>query len=200
MISKTVTMRKILSAVVVILLVSQVAWSDGKTAAKELLVSKIEAALSILQRKDLVQQEKKKQVTAIVEPIFDFKLMAKLALGRKYWPELSEKNRKKFIDLFVERLKATYIDKLSLYTNEKVAYESPVQNGIKIQIPTKVISKNKNYSMLYKLYKSSDGYKIYDIEIEGVSLISTYRSQFNDILSKGTIDDLFLKLEKPEKT
>lgn len=200
MISKTVTMRKILSAVVVILLVSQVAWSDDKTAAKELLVSKIEAALSILQRKDLVQQEKKKQVTAIVEPIFDFKLMAKLALGRKYWPELSEKNRKKFIDLFVERLKATYIDKLSLYTNEKVAYESPVQNGIKIQIPTKVISKNKNYSMLYKLYKSSDGYKIYDIEIEGVSLISTYRSQFNDILSKGTIDDLFLKLEKPEKT
>lgn len=192
--------RRIFCAVAVVLLISQVAWSDEKTAAKELLVSKIEAALSVLQRKDLVQQEKNKQVTAIVEPIFDFNLMAKLALGRKYWPGLSEKNRKKFIDLFVERLKATYIDKLSHYKNEKVVYESPVQNGIKIQIPTKVISKNKDYSMLYKLYKSSNGYKIYDIEIEGVSLISTYRSQFYDILSKGTIDDLLLKLEKPENT
>jgi phospholipid transport system substrate-binding protein len=200
MISRGITMKRILCAVVMMLLVSQVAWSDDKTAAKELLVSKIEAALSVLQKKDLVQKEKNKQVTAIVEPLFDFKLMAKLALGRKYWPSLSEKDRKKFVDLFVERLKATYVDKLSLYTNEKVAYESPVQNGIKIQIPTKVISKNKNYSMLYKLYKSSDGYKIYDIEIEGVSLISTYRSQFSDILSKGTIDDLLLKLEKPENT
>jgi phospholipid transport system substrate-binding protein len=200
MISRGMMMKRILCIVAVVLLISQVAWSDEKTAAKELLVSKIEAALSVLQRKDLVQQEKNKQVTAIVEPIFDFNLMAKLALGRKYWPGLSEKNRKKFVDLFVERLKATYIDKLSHYTNEKVVYESPVQNGIKIQIPTKVISKSKDYSMLYKLYKSSSGYKIYDIEIEGVSLISTYRSQFYDILSKGTIDDLLLKLEKPENT
>ncbi|MGA7143689.1 MAG: ABC transporter substrate-binding protein [Desulfobacterales bacterium] len=191
-------MRRILCIAVVMLLISQVGWSDDRNAAKELLVTNIESALSTLQRKDLVQQEKNKQVTAIVEPLFDFNLMAKLALGRKYWPELSEKNREKFVDLFVARLKATYVDKLSLYTNERVIYGSPVQNGRKIQIPTKVISKSKNYSMLYKLYKSPKGYKIYDIEIEGVSLISTYRSQFYDILSKGTIDDLLLKLEKPE--
>jgi phospholipid transport system substrate-binding protein len=198
MITRGMTMRRILCIAVVMLLISQVGWSDDRNAAKELLVTNIESALSTLQRKDLVQQEKNKQVTAIVEPLFDFNLMAKLALGRKYWPELSEKNREKFVDLFVARLKATYVDKLSLYTNERVIYGSPVQNGRKIQIPTKVISKSKNYSMLYKLYKSPKGYKIYDIEIEGVSLISTYRSQFYDILRKGTIDDLLLKLEKPE--
>jgi len=191
-------MRRILCIAVVMLLISQVGWSDDRNAAKELLVTNIESALSTLQRKDLVQQEKNKRVTAIVEPLFDFNLMAKLALGRKYWPDLSEKNRKKFVDLFVTLLKATYVGKLSFYTNEKVIYGSPEQNGIKIRIPTKVISKDKTYSMLYKLYKSSNGYKIYDIEIEGVSLISTYRSQFYDILSKGTIDDLLLKLENPE--
>jgi phospholipid transport system substrate-binding protein len=198
MISRGMTARRIFCIVVVMLLISQVGWSDDRNAAKDLLVSNIEATLSILQRKDLVQQEKNKQVTAMVEPLFDFNLMAKLALGRKYWPGLSEKDRKKFVDLFVARLKTTYVDKLSLYTNEKVIYGAPVQNGIKIKIPTKVISKDKTYSMLYKFYKSSNGYKIYDIEIEGVSLISTYRSQFYDILSKGTIDDLLSKLEKPE--
>ncbi len=198
MISRGMTMRRSVCIAVVMLLISQVGWSDDRNAAKEMLNTKIEAALSILQRKDLDQQEKNKQVTAMVEPLFDFNLMAKLALGRKYWPDLSEKNRKKFVDLFVSRLKTTYVDKLSLYTNEKVIYGAPVQNGIKVQVPTNVISKDKNYSMLYKLYKSSKGYKIYDIEIEGVSLISTYRSQFYDILSKGTIDDLLLKLEKPE--
>lgn len=191
-------MRRILYIVVIILLISQTAWSNDKNAAKELLVSKIDAALAVLQKKDLVQHEKNKEVIKIVEPMFDYNLMAKLTLGRKYWPGLSEKNKEKFTDLFVDRLKATYVDKLSLYTNEKVDYETPVQSGIKIQIPTKVVSKDKNFSMLYKLYRSRNGWKIYDIEIEGVSLISTYRSQFYDILSKGTINDLLLKLQKPE--
>ena len=191
-------MRRIFYAVLMLLLMSQVAWSDDKNAAKELLETKIDAALAVLQKKDLVQQDKNEQVIKIVEPIFDYDLMAKLTLGRKYWPDLSEKDRKKFTDLFVERLKATYIDKLSLYTDEKIAYDKPVQQGIKVQIPTKVISKNNSIAMMYKLYRSSNGWKIYDIEIEGVSLISTYRSQFYDILSKGTIDDLLLKLEKPE--
>ena len=192
------TMRRILYAVLVLLLMSQVCWSDDKSAAKELVMAKVDAALSVLQRKDLVQQEKNKQVVKIVEPIFDYNLMAKLTLGRKYWPGLSKKNREKFTDLFVARLKTSYIDKLSLYTDEKVVYDAPVQEGIKIQIPTSVISKNNRISMMYKLYKSSNGWKIYDIEIEGVSLISTYRSQFYDILSKGTIDNLLGKLEKPE--
>jgi phospholipid transport system substrate-binding protein len=191
-------MKRMLYAALVFLLMSQVGWSDDKSAAKELLIAKIEQALSVLQRKDLVQQEKNKQVVQIVEPIFDYNLMAKLTLGRKYWPDLSEKNRERFTDLFVARLKTSYIDKLSLYTDEKVVYDAPVQEGIKIQIPTSVVSKNKSIAMMYKLYKSSNSWKIYDIEIEGVSLISTYRSQFYDILNKGTIDDLLIKLEKPE--
>jgi phospholipid transport system substrate-binding protein len=192
------TMKRMLYVVLAFLLMSQIAWSDDKSAAKELLTNNMEAALAVLQKKDINQQEKKEQVIKIAEPIFDFHLMAKLALGRKYWQDLSEKNREKFVDLFVAKLKATYVDKLSLYTDEKIAYETPVQKGIKIYIPTKVVSKDKSFAMMFKLYKSSDTWKIYDIEIEGVSLISTYRSQFNDILSKGTIDDLLAKLEKPE--
>ena len=53
--------------------------------------------------------------------------------------------------------------------------------------------------MLYKMYETRQGWKIYDVEIQGVSIISTYRSQFKEILANGTIDDLLLKLEKPEK-
>ncbi len=191
-------MRKILFMVLALLIISQVGWAEDKSTAKELLVSKLEAALTVLQSKNLGQEDKNKQVMEIVEPMFDYRLMAKLTLGRKYWPGLSEEKQERFTDLFVARLKASYLDKLSLYTDEKVAYEAPVQKGIKVQIPTKVISKDKDISMLYKLYKSEHTWKIYDLEIEGVSLISTYRSQFNEILSKGTFDELLLKLEKPE--
>lgn len=191
-------MKKILFTVLTLLIMSQSGWADDKGTAKELLVSKLEAALAVLQSEDLGQEDKNKRVTEIVEPMFEYKLMAKLTLGRKYWSDLSEEKQEIFTDLFVARLKASYLDKLALYTDEKVAYDEPVQEGQKIQIPTKVISKNNNISMLYKLYKSRDGWKIYDIEIEGVSLISTYRSQFHEILSKGSVDELLLKLEKPE--
>ncbi len=191
-------MKNLLYAVLSLLIFSQVALADDKNAAKELLETKIESALAVLERKDLAQQEKNQKVVEIVDPIFDYNLMAKLTLGRKYWPGLTEQERDRFTDLFVARLKATYIDKLSLYTDEKVVYDTPIQEGIKIQIPTRVISKGNNFTMMYKLYKSSNGWKIYDLEIEGVSLISSYRSQFYDILSKGTFEELLLKLEKPE--
>jgi len=52
--------------------------------------------------------------------------------------------------------------------------------------------------MTYKLYKSKKDWKIYDLEVEGISIISTYRSQFDQVLSKGTIDELLQRLEKPE--
>ena len=52
--------------------------------------------------------------------------------------------------------------------------------------------------MIYKLYKSKKDWKIYDIEIEGVSIITTFRAEYDEVLSKGTIDDLLKKLEKPE--
>ena len=94
-------MRRILYSVLVLLLMSQVCWSDDKSAAKELVMAKVEAALSVLQRKDLVQQEKNKQVVKIVEPIFDYNLMAKLTLGRKYWPGLSKKNIERNLPIFL---------------------------------------------------------------------------------------------------
>ncbi len=95
-------------------------------------------------------------------------------------------------------MEASYLEKLSLYTDETVVYKTPVQNERKVEIPTEVISKDKKISMTYKLYKSEQDWKIYDLEIEGISMIVTYRSQFDQILDKGTFDDLLLKLEKPE--
>jgi phospholipid transport system substrate-binding protein len=95
-------------------------------------------------------------------------------------------------------LQAAYLEKLSLYTDEKVFFKTPVQNKRKVRIPTEIISNNNRISMVYKLYKFKKDWKIYDIEIEGVSIISTYRSQFDQVLSKGTIDELLQRLEKPE--
>ena len=191
-------MNKILFyAVFSLVFLSQAVMADDKSAAKEFLKSKLDAVFVILQNKDLSQQAKNRKVEEIVTPMFDFKLMAKLSLGKKYWPDLSQNQREKFTALFVERLRRSYLDKLTAYTDEKVVYESPVADKKKVQVPTQLISKGNNISMLYKLYPSSDSWNIYDIEIEGVSIIRSYRSQFSEILQKGTFDDLLKKMEEP---
>jgi len=176
---------------------SQAVTADDKSAAEEFLKNKLDAVFVILQKNDLSQQAKNSKIEEIVTPMFDFKLMAKLSLGKNYWPDFSPEQKDKFTELFIERLRQSYLDKLMAYTDEKIVYESPIADAKKVQVPTQLISKGNKISMLYKLFSSSDSWKIYDIEIEGVSIIRSYRSQFNEILQKGTIDDLLKKMEKP---
>jgi phospholipid transport system substrate-binding protein len=187
----------LLYAVFSLVFLSQAVAAHEKNAAEEFLKSNLDAVFTVLQNKDLTPQAKNSQVVEIVTPMFDFELMAKLSLGKKYWPDLSQDKKERFTELFVERLRQSYLNKLTAYTDEKIIYESPVAVKKKVHMPTLLISKGKKISMLYKLYSSNNSWKIYDVEIEGVSIIRSYRSQFNEILQKGTFDDLLQKMERP---
>jgi len=191
-------MKNLIYAVLFILIFSQAAVADDKKDAEEVLKGKLEAVILVLEKNALNEETKKKEIVEIVTPMFNFSLMSKLTLGKKHWPGFTKEQKERFTELFTKRLKDSYLDKMLLYTDEKIEYEAPVQVGKKVQIPTILTSKDNKISMRYKLYKSKQGWRIYDIEIQGVSLISTYRSQFDEILRKKTVDDLLAKLEKPE--
>ncbi len=189
-------MKRLFLVVFCSIFLCQIAMADDKQIARDFLVQKIEKVISIIQTKNLSRQEKDKKIIELVRPVFDFPRMAKLALGRKHWPGLAKEKQKRFTELFIQNAQASYLDKLNLYTNEKVIYDPPVQVKKKIHVPTYLISKDNKISMVYKLYKSKQNWKIYDLEVQGVSIIQTYRSQFDQILRNGTIDDLLAKLEK----
>ncbi len=171
----------------------------------ELLAAKQNAVLKVLQTKDLDAKAKERIVDKIVSPAFDFPLMSQLALGRTHWPKLDPAQRERFTKLFVVRLKALYLEKTTLYTNEKIALKSAVRKKDLVQIPMVLISEDKEIVILYKLRKVDERsksqtnipWRIYDVEIEGVSILLTYRSQFDDILRRGTVQDLLSHLEKP---
>lgn len=165
--------------------------------AEELLRQNLTAVFAVLTDQRLSQEAKKTEIERIVNPMFDFALMSKLTLGRKYWPDLSTEQRERFTKLFVERLRQSYLDRLTLYTDETVQYEPAVAVQEKVQIPTSLVSKEGRISILYKFYESSAGWRIYDLEIEGVSIIRSYRSQFYEILKTGSFDDLLAKLGQP---
>lgn len=171
----------------------------------ELLEAKWNAVLRVLQAKDLDQEAKERIIDRIVSPVFDFPLMGRLALGRTHWPKLDPAQREKFIRLFVTRLKALYLEKTTLYKNEKVSFKPAIPKKHIVHIPVMLISEDREIAMLYKLHKideqsrskANERWKIYDLEIEGVSILLTYRSQFDDILRRGAVEDLLSHLEKP---
>ena len=181
-----------------VMLVSGVpALAESQNGAEDFLKAKLDAVFEILQNKDLEKRAKSKKIEEIVTPMFDFPLMAKLALGKKHWTGLTPDQKNRFTELFIKRLRQSYLNKLTAYTDEKIIYGSAVEVNKKIHIPTDLVSKGKKISMLYKLYGSKSEWRTYDIEIQGVSIIRSYRSQFDEILKTGTFDDLITKLEKP---
>ncbi len=192
-------MIRILYIFLCLLFLSGPLLADDKSEAREIVKQKLDAVFAVLQKADLDQQAKKKEIDAIVSPMFDFELMAKLTLGKKHWPGLPREKKEKFTALYIELLKSSYLDKLALYTDEKVIFEPPAQVKNKVQVPTQLVSKDRKTSINYKLYKPGDDWKVYDLEIQGVSIIRSYRSQFSETLKTGSIDDLLLKMERPEK-
>lgn len=163
----------------------------------ELLKFKWEAVVSILQNKDIEQDVKEKKINKILKPLFDFPLMAKLSLGREHWPKLNDSQREEFTDLFSERLKISYGKKIALYQDQKVVFKPKKQKNNTCQIPTELINQDKKVAILYKLRKVEKNWKIYDVEIQGVSVLLTYRSQFDEILNRGTVKELLERLKQP---
>ena len=188
-------MKAIIYAMLSLLMGCQSAAAENKASAEALLKANLAAVFAVLQKQDLDQEAKNREIIEIVNPMFDFSLMAKLTLGRKYWPGLTPEQKESFTQLFIKRLRASYLDSLTLYTDEKVIYETPVEVKQKIHIPTYLVSQNNKISIRYKFYHSESNWKIYDLEIQGVSIVRSYRSQFHEILKSGTIDDLLIKLQ-----
>lgn len=173
--------------------------SDGPQAATDLLKEKMDAVLSVLEKDSVTEAEKKKQIMEIVAPVIDFELMAKLTLGRTNWGRLSESEQKEFVELFVERLKASYLDKTTLYSDQELIFKEGREQGGKIHVPMEIIAKDEKADVLYKFYTSGKGMKVYDVVVNGVSLIKSYRSQFDEILRNGTVQDLFGELRESEE-
>ena len=151
--------------------------------------------LELLQNKSVTKDEKAKVLINIMDDIFDFHQMAKISLGKRY-ATLNEDQKEKFTDVFIVKIKESYIDKIDLYTDEKIVVKE--QSRVKedrIQVLSQIIGKDQAYDIVYKFYNKNGDWLIYDVDILGVSIIQTYRSQFNEFLQSKTIEQLIENLK-----
>jgi len=190
-------MKKIACLLLAFLLFSHVVVADVEHEAGKLLKRSVDKIFTVLSDKELTIDQKKSKVIEITNPVFSFSLMAKLSLGKVHWSQFNAKQKAEFIDLYTKLFQNFYIEKLDFFSNETVVFQPATTMGKKkIQIQSALISKGTQYSMLYKMFKTRDSWKIYDLEIEGVSLLRSYRSQYHHFLKKGGIEGLLAKMRE----
>ena len=169
-----------------------------ETNISSFMQTNIDHATSILRNKQLPKSEKSVQLYTIFDSIFDYNLMAQLALGSKQWSSLSPTKQSEFTKMFEQKLKLSYMEKLDLYTDEKIVIKNLEKiKDSRIHLTTHLMKNSEVYEIIYKFYKDKNNeWMIYDVDILGVSIIQTYRTQFADFLAKESFDKLLDKLKQ----
>lgn len=170
--------------------------ADDKKVVFDLIRSVGEQVLEVLGNDELRQDVKKDKVMEVMDPLLDLPLMAKLTLGRKHWSKLDKKQRKRFSDLFAEQIRTSYFEKLVLFTDETIEYGEPVPKKKKFHMLTYILSKDQRIEVTYKLYRKKQSWKIYDLEVAGVSMVRSYGSQYNEFLRDNTFAALLERMRK----
>lgn len=176
------------------------AWAGVPTEKVKQTTDKIIAIVSDPAFKDPAKEkERRERVRKAVDELCDWEEMSRRSLGR-HWSQRSEQEKKEFVRLFGQLLETTYIDKVEGYSGEKVNYVGEKMDGDYAEVDVRIVTKkNTEIAVLYKLRNRDQKWWVYDMVVEGVSLVNNYRTQFSDMLAKSSFDELMKKLKEKVK-
>ena len=182
------------SILIIITLTSEI-FALEKNEIEKNVTAKINQALTILSMKNLTKKQQAQKIFTMLDDIFDYNIMSKLALGKQQWGVISNTEKKEFVKLFEKKLKQSYVDKLALYDNQRVSVL-----GLKdyqknrLQLQTELVGESETYPINYNFYNNKGDWKIYDVDISGVSIVQTYRQQFSGLLKEKSFKDILAQL------
>jgi phospholipid transport system substrate-binding protein len=191
--------KKLFIGLGVLILLSVPLVAASAIGPKEHASATIDRVLSILKNKELKKpvrtRERRALIRKEIETIFDFNEMSKRALGT-HWPQRTESEKKEFTALFSDLLEKTYIGKIEGYSNEKIFYDEQLMDGDYATLKTRIVtSKNVSIPIVYRFLKSGSSWSVYDVVVEGVSLVSNYRTQFNKIIRTESYQGLVRRMK-----
>jgi phospholipid transport system substrate-binding protein len=167
--------------------------------ATEAMKSTIDETLKIVQDKELKQparaDERRRRLEQVVGDRFDYQEMSRRALGAP-WNTLSDKDKEEFVALFRTLLINSYADKIESYSGEGVQYIHERTEKDYAEVRTKVLTGKTEIPLDYRLVNKGTDWRVYDVVVDGVSLVNNYRGQFSKILRSSTYVDLVDQLRK----
>jgi phospholipid transport system substrate-binding protein len=158
----------------------------------------IDRVLKILSDPDLKQDSKtadrRAMIRTVASEIFDFTEISQRSLAR-HWAARTPAERQEFVRLFGDLLEHSYITKIEAYSGEKIQYAGEVPDGDQAVVKTRIVTKQGlEIPVDYRMFLRADRWRAYDVNIEGVSLVSNYRTQFNTVIQRTGYPDLVMKL------
>ena len=155
----------------------------------------VDSILALLQDKELDPATRRTEMRKVINARFDFRAMSQRTLATN-WKKASKEQQQEFVQLFSQLIENTYIGRVEAYTDEKVDFPGEKIKGKKAVVETLILTKSADIPIDYKVYLKKNGeWRVYDVVIEGISLISNYRSSYQDIVSKEGIDGLLAKMK-----
>lgn len=186
--------RKIISVVVVLIFLVPVAVQAG--VPMDTAKAGVDKVVAVAGDKGLELEAKKKKIRELVGEFFDFNVLSRLTLGR-HWKQFKPDQQKEFVALYRTLLENVYIDRIIAYTDEKVVFEKEIMHSKKkAEVTSNIVTSTNQIPINYRMVIRGKEWKVYDVVIEGVSMVSNYRSQFNEILAKQSPDQLLDTLKK----
>ena len=157
--------------------------------------SSVEAVIALLKDDQLNRETRRDRMREVIDRRFDFRAMSQRTLATN-WKKASDAEKEKFTELFAELIQNSYVSKIEAYTNETVEYPNEKKNGRKAVVDTLIVTSSADIPVNYKVYLKDGSWLVYDVIIEGVSLISNYRSSYQEIVKKDGFDGLLAKMEE----
>ena len=140
--------------------------------------------------------EREKLIRQAIDERFNWEEMARRSLAR-YWDQRTDGEKKEFVRLYSDLLERTYLDKVEGYSGEKVTYEGESVDNRYAVVRVKIVTKkNTDVRVHYRLKRVENKWLVYDLSIEGVSLVNNYRTQFNSIILKSSYENLVKRLRE----
>jgi len=188
-------LKSLFSSVLLMVMLAANAFAGAPTDAIKKTTDRILAIVSDPALKGPEHKEKRTQlIRQAVDERFDWEAMTQRSLAR-HWQKRTDAEKKEFIVLFGKLLERTYLDKVGSYSGEKVVYVDETIDGRYATVTAKILTHSQaEVTVRYRLKELNGDWGVYDISIEGVSLVNNYRKQFNSIIVRSSYDDLVKKL------
>jgi phospholipid transport system substrate-binding protein len=154
----------------------------------------VDSILALLQDKEISNDVRREKIGEVISERFDFRAMSQRTLATN-WKSTSKEQRQEFVQLFSKLIENTYIGRVEAYTDEKIDYPGEKIKGKKAVVETLILTDNADIPVNYKVYQKNDKWWVYDVVIEGISLISNYRSSYQEIVKKEGFDGLIAKMK-----
>jgi phospholipid transport system substrate-binding protein len=154
----------------------------------------VDSILTLLQDKEISNDVRREKIGEVISERFDFRAMSQRTLATN-WKSTSKEQRQEFVQLFSKLIENTYIGRVEAYTDEKIDYPGEKIKGKKAVVETLILTDNADIPVNYKVYQKDGKWWVYDVIIEGISLISNYRSSYQEIVKKEGFDGLIAKMK-----